>query len=226
MIASNFSGEAHETASGDAFDAVCEFININSGLFASELSKNEEDFEMEPTFAYKNQAVKGDFYVLPIYVENRKINLVIAVNSQVDMGETPFTYATKDDIVYTANTDSKGTVLVVDDSKMSRKMLKAILEDAGYSVIADATDGEKAVEAYKQHKPDLVTLDITMPNMDGIEALKQILEVNSSAKVIMITAAGQQSKLIAALKYGAKKFITKPFEKEEVIANVAEVMDK
>ena len=103
-------------------------------------------------------------------------------------------------------------------------MLSAILEDEGYSIIAEASDGVQAVAAYKQHKPDLVTLDITMPNMDGIEALKEILKEDASAKAIMITAAGQQSKLIEALKLGAKKFITKPYEKDEVINNINEVM--
>lgn len=226
MIASNFSGETYETADGNAFDAVCEFININSGLFASELSKKEVDFELEPTFAYKKQSIEGDFYILPIYIENRKINLIIAVNSPVDFGQTPFSYTTEDDTVYTASENSKGTILIVDDSRMSRKMLRAILEDDGYSIIAEAGDGEQAIEAYKQHTPDLVTLDITMPKMDGIDALKKLLEMDPSAKAIMITAAGQQSKLITALKCGAKKFITKPFEKEEVITNVNEVMNK
>ena len=113
---------------------------------------------------------------------------------------------------------------MVDDSKMSRKMLRAILEEAGYSIIAEATNGAEAVEAYKEHKPDLVTLDITMPVMDGIEALKQLLVINPDVKAIMITAAGQQSKLIKALKIGAKKFITKPFEKEEIITNVELVL--
>lgn len=225
MLASHFSNEDHTAADGNAFDAVCEFINVNSGLYASELSKKEIDLDMEPVFAYKDQAVKGDFYILPIYMEDRKINLVIAVNAEVTMGKTPFTYATKENIVYDVNPNAKGTVLLVDDSRMSRKMLKALLEEEGYSVIAEAGDGLEAIEAYKTHKPDLVTLDITMPNMDGIEALKELIAIDPNVKAIMITAAGQQNKLIQALKYGAKKFITKPFEKEEVINNVNEVME-
>ena len=158
-------------------------------------------------------------------MEDRKINLVIAVNAEVTMGKTPFTYATKENIVYDVNPNAKGTVLLVDDSRMSRKMLKALLEEEGYSVIAEAGDGLEAIEAYKTHKPVLVTLDITMPNMDGIEALKELIAIDPNVKAIMITAAGQQNKLIQALKFGAKKFITKPFEKEEVINNVNEVME-
>lgn len=223
-VASGFFDDSYNGTENDAFDAVCEFINVNSGLFASELSKDEVDFDMEPTFAYKDQSVEGDFYVLPIYIENRAISLVIAVNSPVEMGKIPYVYSSNEDIVYTARTGSKGSVLIVDDSRMSRNMLSAILEDEGYSIIAEASDGVQAVAAYKQHKPDLVTLDITMPNMDGIEALKEILKEDASAKAIMITAAGQQSKLIEALKLGAKKFITKPYEKDEVINNINEVM--
>ena len=109
---------------------------------------------------------------------------------------------------------------------MSRSILKEILEEVGYSVIAEAANGEEAVKAYKQHKPDLVTLDITMPVMDGIEALKQLIAFDPNVKAIMITAAGQQSKLIEALKIGAKKFITKPFEKEEIVNNIGEVMSE
>ena len=225
LIASNFSGEALNTADSDAFDAVCEFINVNSGLFAAELSLKEIEMDMEPTFAYKDQTVTGDFYVLPIYIDDRKINLVISVNSEVEMGQTPYVYTTKDDTVYDVNPDSKGTVILVDDSKMSRKMLKAILEEAGYSVIAEAINGEEAVEAYKEHKSDLITLDITMPKMDGIEALKELIAYDPTVKAIMITAAGQQNKLIEALKIGAKKFITKPFEKEEIITNIEEVIN-
>lgn len=226
MIASNFSGEAHDTVDSDTIDAVCEFINVNSGLFASEQSNKDIELDMEPVFAYQNQTVTGDFYALPIYLEDRKINLIIAVNSQIEMGQTPFSYTTEENVVYDTKSDSKGTVILVDDSKMSRNMLKAILEEAGYSVIAEAGNGEEALAVYKQHKPDLITLDITMPKMDGIELLKRLLEIDPDVKAIMITAAGQQSKLIEALKCGAKRFITKPFEKEEIILNINEVMNE
>ncbi len=226
LIAANISGKEHTAGSADAFDAVCEFVNINSGLFASELSEKEIEMDMEPVFAYKDQTVKGDFYVLPVYVDDHKVNVVIAVNSDVTMGEVPFIYTSKDEIEYNVHPDSKGTVLLVDDSKMSREILRNILQEVGYSVIGEAVNGAEAIELYKEKKPDLVTLDITMPVMDGLEALQKLIAIDPDVKAVMITAAGQQSKLIQALKIGAKKFITKPFEKEEIVANITEVMNE
>ena len=224
LISSNFSGQTHETADADAFDAVCEFINVSSGLYVSELSVKEIEMDMEPVFAYKDQTITGDFYALPIYIEGHTVHLILAVNSEMELGQTPFTYSTVENTVYEADPNAKGTVILVDDSKLSRNMLREILEDIGYSVIAEASNGAEAIEAYKKTKADLVTLDITMPVMDGIEALKNLLAIDPEVKAIMITAAGQQSKLIEALKLGAKKFITKPFEKEEIVNNIKEVM--
>ena len=111
-------------------------------------------------------------------------------------------------------------ILVVDDSRTSRKILRTILEDAGHEVIGEAMDGQDGVNKFKELRPDLVTLDITMPVMDGLEALRCIREVDGNAKVIMVTAAGQQNKMIDAIKLGASEFVTKPFEPEEIIKMV------
>ena len=109
------------------------------------------------------------------------------------------------------------TVLMVDDSRTSRKMLRAVLESGGFEIVGEATNGEEGYLKYKELKPDVVTMDITMPNMDGIESLSLIKKANADAKVVMITAAGQESKMVTALKRGADEFITKPFQKKEVI---------
>lgn len=111
-------------------------------------------------------------------------------------------------------------ILIVDDSRTSRKILRSILEDAGHEVIGEAMDGQDGVNKYKELRPDLVTLDITMPVMDGLEALKCIREVDGNAKVIMVTAAGQQNKMIDAIKLGASEFVTKPFEPDEIVKMV------
>ncbi|MBD5526826.1 MAG: response regulator [Lachnospiraceae bacterium] len=140
------------------------------------------------------------------------------------MGQTPLEPPT-DILVCNQNVDSsQETILVVDDSKMSRKMLRSILEEAGYAVIAEAANGEEGLGAYKLYRPTLVTMDITMPKLDGIEALEQIRAFDGEAKVVMITAAGQQQKIIEALKLGAAKFITKPFEQSEVLSVIQSVI--
>ena len=104
--------------------------------------------------------------------------------------------------------------------------MRTILEDEGYAVIAEATDGEEGIAVYMQYKPDILTLDITMPNMDGIEALREIMSVDKKARVIMISDAGQQQKIDEAMAIGAKEFITKPFQPEEVIASIESILEK
>ena len=107
-------------------------------------------------------------------------------------------------------------ILIVDDSRTSRKILRQILEEAGHTIIGEGVDGEDGYLKCKELKPDLVTLDITMPKMDGIEALQLIKKADENVKVVMITAAGQKEKMIQAIKYGAAEFIAKPYEAEEV----------
>ncbi|MCM1124878.1 MAG: response regulator [Lachnospiraceae bacterium] len=107
-------------------------------------------------------------------------------------------------------------ILIVDDSRTSRKILREILEAAGHAIVGEAVDGEDGYLKYKELKPDLVTLDITMPKLDGIEALQLIKKCNEEAVVVMITAAGQKEKMIQAIKHGAAEFIIKPYEPEEV----------
>jgi len=107
-------------------------------------------------------------------------------------------------------------ILVVDDAAFMRLMLKDMLVSCGYEVIAEGCNGAEAVQLYKQWKPDLVTMDITMPEMDGIAALIEIRRVDPLAKVIMCSAMGQQKMVIDAIQAGAKDFIVKPFNKDRV----------
>lgn len=110
------------------------------------------------------------------------------------------------------------TVMIVDDSKTSRSVLRNILEAHNYEVVAEAENGEEGYEKYQEYKPDFVTLDITMPIMDGIETLTKIKEFDPAANVIMVTAAGQKQKMLEAIKLGAAEFVTKPFETEQIIS--------
>ena len=107
-------------------------------------------------------------------------------------------------------------ILIVDDSRTSRKILRTILESAGHEVVGEAVDGVDGVNKFRELSPEITTLDITMPNMDGLEALKEIKKINANAKIIMVTAAGQQSKMVEAIKSGASEFVTKPFEADEI----------
>lgn len=112
------------------------------------------------------------------------------------------------------------SILIVDDAAFMRMMIKDILVKNGYIVAGEAENGIKAVEKYNELKPDLVMLDITMPEMDGIEALKKIKEENPAANVIMCSAMGQQAMVIEAIQSGAKDFIVKPFQADRVIEAV------
>lgn len=115
-------------------------------------------------------------------------------------------------------------ILIVDDSRTSRKILRSILESAGHTIVGEAANGEEGVKLYDELKPDLVTLDITMPVLDGIGALQRIKEAFPTSKAIMVTAAGQKTKMVEAVKYGADEFIPKPFEPEKLVAVVGKVI--
>lgn len=116
-------------------------------------------------------------------------------------------------------------ILIVDDSKTSRKILRSILEEEHHEIIGEATNGQEGVEKYKELSPDITTMDITMPVMDGLEALKSIIEYDKKAKVIMVTAAGQKTKMVDAIKFGASEFLAKPFEASQIINILNKVLD-
>jgi len=115
-------------------------------------------------------------------------------------------------------------VLIVDDAAFMRMMIKDILEKNGFEVIGEANNGIKAVELYKKERPDVVTMDITMPDMDGIEAVKAIKAFDPTAKVIMCSAMGQQTMVMDAIRAGAKDFIVKPFQADRVIEAIKKVV--
>lgn len=111
-------------------------------------------------------------------------------------------------------------VLVVDDAAFMRMMIKDILGKNGYEIVGEAENGQKAVEKYQELRPDITTMDITMPEMDGITAVKQIKKMDPAAKVIMCSAMGQQAMVIEAIQSGAKDFIVKPFQPDRVLEAV------
>ena len=107
--------------------------------------------------------------------------------------------------------------LLCDDSAFMRMMLRRILEQAGHEIVGEAGNGKEAVQQFRKCKPDLVTMDITMPIMDGIEAVRLIIQQELQARIIMVTAMGQKDIIMSALSAGASDFIVKPFEVRQVV---------
>ena len=116
-------------------------------------------------------------------------------------------------------------ILICDDAAFMRMMIKDILTKNGYTVAGEAENGAKAVEKYSEVKPDLVLMDITMPEMDGIQALKKIKELDPSAVVVMCSAMGQQAMVIESIQAGAKDFIVKPFQADRVLEAVKKAVN-
>ncbi len=116
-------------------------------------------------------------------------------------------------------------ILIVDDSRTSRRILRGILEGDGHTIVDEAKNGQEGYDMYVKYKPDLVTMDITMPVLSGVESLKMIKGAFPEAKVVMVSAAGQQHNMLEAVQSGAAEFIAKPFDVEEikkVINNILE----
>ncbi len=116
-------------------------------------------------------------------------------------------------------------VLIADDLKFIKLVLRQLVEKAGFRVVGEASNGEEAVELYQDKRPDVVLMDITMPKMDGLTALKKILKLDPEAKIIMCSALGQQSLIVQALQLGAKDFIVKPFREERVVTAIKHILD-
>ncbi len=117
-------------------------------------------------------------------------------------------------------------VLIADDAAFMRNMLKKILTQAGYEVVGEASNGVEAVEKYKEIRPDVMTMDIVMPEKDGIEAVREIVEYDPNARIIICSALGQQSMIIEAIQAGAKDYIIKPFQPEKVIETIKKVVHR
>lgn len=116
------------------------------------------------------------------------------------------------------------TILIVDDAEFMRVMLRDICSDMKLEVVGEAADGAQAVTMYGDLSPDLVLMDITMPNLDGTEALQQILAQDPTAQIVMITAMGQKEQVLTAIKSGARDFIIKPFDQERVTETLSRIL--
>lgn len=119
----------------------------------------------------------------------------------------------------------KTTFVITDDAIFMRTLLRKIIEqEENYVVVGEASNGREAIEAAKKYQPDILTLDITMPEMDGIQAVPEILKVSPNTGIIMVSAMGQQSMVIEAIKQGARDFVVKPFDKSRVYQSIRNVL--
>lgn len=117
-------------------------------------------------------------------------------------------------------------VLVADDARFMRELIREIIEPEGYKVVGEATDGQEAVEVFEKLHPDLVTMDVVMPKRSGIDAVKEILRLDSTARIVMVSALGQEELVMEALQAGALDYIVKPFKPDNVLATLRKVSEK
>ncbi|MRH42613.1 response regulator [Aquibacillus halophilus] len=116
-------------------------------------------------------------------------------------------------------------ILIVDDAKFMRVTLSNMLLKGNHKIVGEAEDGKRAVEMYKNLEPDLVTMDITMPELNGIDAVKEIISIDPNAKIIMCSAMGQQKLVVEAIEIGAKDFLVKPFEENRVLDAINRILE-
>lgn len=117
-------------------------------------------------------------------------------------------------------------ILIVDDAKFMRTTLAAILTENNYEIVGEAHNGEEAINLYKQTNPDLVTMDITMPVMNGIDAIKAIMKIDPQANIVVCSAMGQQKIVVEAIELGARDFIVKPFDNQRVLDTISNVLHR
>lgn len=117
-------------------------------------------------------------------------------------------------------------VLIIDDSRTSRRMLRNLLTENGHTIVGEAENGETGFQLFLEQNPDIVTLDITMPVLDGLTALEKMKSENPDSCVVMVTAAGQKSKMVEAIKLGADEFIQKPFKPEQILSVIDNLCSK
>ena len=213
-IANKFADKEFRRMNGEAFDSVCEFINTLCGAYASMMSDENIVYEIMPPAALSRNTIQSDdvLYVLPIEACGKEISMVFAFNTDVNLE----CGAKEDDI--------SANILIVDDSVVTRNSMRKILEYAGHNVVGEAVDGDDAVEKYLSLRPDIITMDVTMPKKGGLKALKEIISHDPDAVVLMVSASAQKGTISEALIHGAYDFIRKPFEPDEVLDKISEAL--
>gem|GEM_PF-492057 len=213
-IAGRFAGKEFKRMNGKAFDSVCEFINTLCGSYASMMSDENVMLEVMPPAAITRQTFlsTGILYVLPVEAGGAAIDMVFSFDSDV-----AYKRAAKDRA-------GAANILIVDDSVVLRGSMRKILESAGHNVVGEAVDGNDAVERYLSTRPDITTMDVTMPNKGGLEALKEIIGHDPDALVLMVSATAQKATVAEALINGAYGFLRKPLSADNVLQTISEAL--
>lgn len=208
LVSAMMDNKPVENLDDMAKSALCELANMTIGQALSGLAERSSLFISSPSLV-----ARSDF---PESHENTGGCYLVSL--ETSEGIIEFTINLREN----ANTEnsektSKKNILIVDDTQFMRHMLREIFEKNGYRVAGEAVNGKEAVEMFEELSPDLITMDISMPEMDGIEALKKIMAINPAAQVIMVSAMGYKDKILTAVKEGAKEFIVKPFDPDTVL---------
>ena len=209
-VAVKFAGKEFRDMNEKAFDSVCELINTMGGMFTSMMSDENVILKVLPPSSCFNDNLHSDspLYCLPVELDGSEIDIIFSFDSFVtfECSEKAGSFA--------------ANVLVVDDSAIFRSSMREILESAGHNIVAEASSGADAVEKHLLLRPDITTMDITMPGMDGIAALKEIVKLDPDARVVMVSSTAKKSTISEALIIGALGFLRKPLNDEEVIETI------
>ena len=213
-VAERFAGKEFKQMNDKVFDSVCELLNTINGMYASELSNDDIMLEVFLPQVCTDSAVlsEGALFCLPAVIDGSEIDILLSFDSEV------FIECGISDGITGAN------ILIVDDSAIFRGSMREILESEGHNIIGEAGNGLEAVEKYMQLRPDLITMDITMPEKNGLTALKEIIDLDPDARIIMVSSTAQKSTVSEALINGAYGFLRKPLDPKEVAEMISGVM--
>jgi len=213
VVAEKFANKRFTEMDASAYDSVCEFINTAAGKYASVMSEENVMLDITAPLACRGITMicsNSTLYCLPVVIDDIEIEMIFSFDSEVNL-------ECKEEC-------KKAGILVVDDSEIFRSNMKKTLEDAGYTIVGEAANGTEAVEKYMELRPAIATMDITMPEKDGLTALKEILEQDPEAKVVMVSATAQKTSISKALMLGAYGFLQKPFDPDKTKQMISEIM--
>jgi len=214
QTAISYMGEQFITNNEDALDSLAELINCVNGLYATGMSHQDVAIDLcVPEYKMHGATIQGKpLYVARIIILGQQIDYIICYDGAYEL--------------YDGKKEKQGNIFIVDDSRTARKVLRSILEMQGYKVVGEAGNGEEALDKISEVEADLITLDITMPLMDGIETLYEMRRQGIGTPIMMVSASAQKEKILEALKGGACDFLQKPYNENQVIESVERALSE